>query len=89
MSNHAQFTDLSIEKRLDNGALSVEELFVRSHKERESRINNLPEKRGEHYGCPVCFSIMGENNRLVVYKQYVACDYCVNYIEDYIKRSSC
>lgn len=84
--NQYEFTQESVENRLACGKLTTDELRQRAYEYWSVNVSSCPARCGEKCGCPVCLSELAPVNRLFVSPNgYVACDYCVNYVEGYIR----
>jgi hypothetical protein len=73
-----------LENRIATGQITVAELRERSLQMWSLTEDSKPFKWAGEFGCPVCFSILSEDNKLVRKNNYVVCDYCVNFVEGYL-----
>ena len=84
MQTNKTFFDEPLVERISRGVITVDEIRKRAISIFETTDNNMPMQIDDEFGCPVCFSIMSNENRLVRENGYIVCDYCVNYVEDNI-----
>jgi hypothetical protein len=84
MNNTITLTDIPLFTRIQEGDVTKKELYERAVLNWNNINNNMPINIAGEYGCPVCYSKMHKDNRLVVENGYVVCDYCVVYVEEFI-----
>jgi hypothetical protein len=78
------FYDSPLEDRIAAGIITRMELQERARSFYSETESDLPLFNGIEYGCPICYSLLSIESRLVRESGYVVCDYCVNFVEDYV-----
>ncbi len=85
MKDNPLLTDIPLDFRIKDGSITAEILYQRSLSVWNQGANTKPIQIEGEYGCPICYSKMDKHNRLVVENGYVVCDYCVYYVENYLR----